>query len=102
MNANLEGWPWPDAASRHLNEWEIEAAMSLLTAEEAVQLSGFEGELLLIDREMREQADKSLRFMCLRLERIAKSQMPHIIASLRHRGFVVEELNNPTRVDVTW
>ncbi len=80
----------------------VEAAMGLLTAEEAVELSGFEGELLLIDGEMRAQADKSSRCMFLRLGRIPKSQMPHIIESLQSRGFIVEKQNNPGRVEVTW
>jgi len=79
----------------------LEAAMGLLTAEEAVELSGFEAELLLIDKEMREQAGKSQRGMWLRVE-IAESQLLDVIESLRARGFRVEKKTDPYRVEVTW
>lgn len=80
--------------------------MGLLTAKEAVELSGFEAALLLIDKEMREQCDKSLRFLYLRIPAetggVPESQLTDIMDSLRHRGFAVEKQTNPIATVVTW
>jgi len=75
--------------------------MELLTAEQAVELSGFESELSMIDQEMRFSAAESRRFVYLNRD-IRKSHLTDIYESLRERGFRITEEKNPYGIKVSW
>lgn len=92
--------------SRRLLNQEAEIAFKgakqRITAEEALEMSGRDSELDMVDKDIEEAAKAGKRCLFLDLDRSNRKWMPDVIECLRARGFRVEQLSNPTAVKVTW
>ncbi len=75
---------------------------NLLTVEKAIELSGVDGELAIIDKEMREQCDLGYRHYFLQIGFASIQFSTEAQTSLVERGFNVERTENPVGVKVTW
>lgn len=73
-----------------------------ITAEEALEMSGCQSEIDLINLDISQAAEASKRHLDLSVEVMRSKWRPNIVDSLIDRGFRIEEKTNPTILRVLW
>ena len=76
--------------------------MVRITASEAIEISGVQAEMDMIDAAIKGNAEKGERKVWLEFEHIRKESMPEIFESLQDRGFRTSVKQNPIGYLVEW